>query len=51
MLDQISLLASQTILISVPLVLAAIHQAGALIVFTCAIGLAHALRGPARLQA
>jgi cytochrome c oxidase assembly protein subunit 15 len=40
-----------TLVLRVPLALAAIHQAGALIVFTCAIGLAHALRGPARLQA
>jgi cytochrome c oxidase assembly protein subunit 15 len=39
-----------TLVLRVPLALAAIHQAGALILFTCAIGLAHALRGPPRLQ-
>ncbi len=39
-----------TLVLRMPLVLAAIHQAGALIVFTCAIGLAHALRGPSPLQ-
>ena len=39
-----------TLLLRVPLALAALHQAGALIVFTCAIGLAHSSRGPARLQ-
>ena len=32
-----------TLLLRVPLPLAALHQAGALIVFTCAIGLLHAL--------
>jgi cytochrome c oxidase assembly protein subunit 15 len=34
-----------TLLLRVPLALAALHQSGALIVFTCAIALAHALRG------
>ena len=34
-----------TLLMRVPLPLAAIHQAGAVLVFTCAVGLAHALRG------
>jgi heme A synthase len=29
----------------VPVPLAAMHQVGALVVFTCAIGLAHALGG------
>ena len=38
-----------TLLLRVPVSLAAVHQAGAVLVFTCAIGLAHALR-PARLQ-
>ena len=35
-----------TLLLRVPLPLAALHQAGALAVFTCAIGLRHALRQP-----
>jgi cytochrome c oxidase assembly protein subunit 15 len=35
-----------TLLLRVPLGLAALHQSGALMVFTCAVGLAHALRGP-----
>jgi heme a synthase len=35
------------LLSGVPLPLAALHQCGALIVFTCAIALLHALRGPA----
>ena len=35
-----------TLLLRVPVPLAAIHQAGALVVFTCALGLAHALGGP-----
>ncbi len=39
-----------TLLLRVPLPLAAIHQAGAAIVFTCALGLAHALRRPTRLH-
>ena len=34
-----------TLLAKVPIHLAAIHQAGALVVFTCALGLAHALQG------
>jgi cytochrome c oxidase assembly protein subunit 15 len=38
-----------TLLLVVPLPLAALHQSGAVVVFTCAIGLARALR-PARLQ-
>jgi cytochrome c oxidase assembly protein subunit 15 len=37
-----------TLLLRVPLVLAALHQSGALVVFTCAVGLLHAL---ARTQA
>jgi cytochrome c oxidase assembly protein subunit 15 len=32
-----------TLLLGVPVPLAALHQSGALIVFTCAIALAHAL--------
>jgi heme a synthase len=32
-----------TLLLRVPLSLAALHQAGALVVFTCALGLLHAL--------
>jgi cytochrome c oxidase assembly protein subunit 15 len=39
-----------TLLLRVPLPLAAIHQAGAVVVFTCAVGLAHALRGEKALQ-
>jgi cytochrome c oxidase assembly protein subunit 15 len=39
-----------TLLLRVPLGWAALHQAGAVIVFTCAVGLAHALHAPARLQ-
>jgi len=38
-----------TLLLRVPLALAALHQAGAVVVFTCAIGLFHALAAP-RLQ-
>ena len=38
-----------TLLMRVPVPLAAVHQAGAVLVFTCAVGLAHSLR-PARLQ-
>lgn len=34
-----------TLLLRVPLALAALHQSGAVVVFTCAIVLAHALRG------
>jgi cytochrome c oxidase assembly protein subunit 15 len=40
-----------TLVLRVPLPLAALHQSGAVFVFTCAIGLLHALRGPPRLQA
>jgi len=32
-----------TLLLRVPLPLAALHQSGALVVFTCAVGLWHAL--------
>jgi cytochrome c oxidase assembly protein subunit 15 len=39
-----------TLLLRVPLPLAAIHQAGAVFVFTCAVGLAHALGAPRELQ-
>jgi cytochrome c oxidase assembly protein subunit 15 len=39
-----------TLLARVPIPLAALHQAGALAVFTCALGLAHALQGRERLQ-
>lgn len=39
-----------TLLARVPLPLAALHQAGALVVFTCALGVLHALTRP-RLQA
>ena len=39
-----------TLLLHVPIVLAALHQAGALVVFTCALGLAHSLRRTAPLQ-
>jgi len=39
-----------TLLLRVPLPLAALHQAGALIVFTCAIGVRHALREAPRLH-
>ena len=39
-----------TLLLRVPLAWAAIHQAGAVIVFTCAVGLAHALHARSRLQ-
>ena len=38
-----------TLVLRVPLPLAALHQAGAVVVFTCALGLARALR-PAALQ-
>ena len=40
-----------TLLLQVPLPLAALHQAGAVIVFTCAVGLLHAVGGPRGLQA
>ncbi|MGZ5032925.1 MAG: COX15/CtaA family protein [Usitatibacter sp.] len=39
-----------TLLLRVPLALAALHQAGAMIVFTCAIGVRHALREAPRLH-
>jgi cytochrome c oxidase assembly protein subunit 15 len=39
-----------TLLLRVPLPLAALHQAGALIVFTCAIGVRHALREAPQLH-
>jgi heme a synthase len=39
-----------TLLMRVPVPLAALHQAGAMVVFTCAIGLRHALRAHGRLQ-
>ena len=39
-----------TLLMHVPIPLAAIHQAGALVVFTCALGLAHSLRRTPTLQ-
>jgi len=39
-----------TLLLRVPLPLAAIHQAGAVVVFTCALGLAHAMAGREELQ-
>jgi heme a synthase len=34
-----------TLLLRVPIPLAALHQAGAVLVFTCAVGLAHRLAG------
>jgi cytochrome c oxidase assembly protein subunit 15 len=39
-----------TLLLRVPVPLAAVHQAGAVIVFACAIALRHALRAPAQLH-
>jgi Cytochrome oxidase assembly protein. len=39
-----------TLLLRVPLALAALHQCGALVVFTCALGLLHALARTERLQ-
>ena len=39
-----------TLLMRVPLALAAVHQAGAVIVFTCALGLLHSLSGRRRLH-
>ncbi|HET9471299.1 MAG TPA: COX15/CtaA family protein [Usitatibacter sp.] len=39
-----------TLLLRVPLTLAALHQAGALVVFTCAVGLLHALARTRELQ-
>ena len=39
-----------TLLLRVPLPLAALHQAGAVLLFTCALGVRHALREAPRLQ-
>ncbi|HET9653108.1 MAG TPA: COX15/CtaA family protein, partial [Usitatibacter sp.] len=39
-----------TLLLRVPVPLAALHQAGAVMVFTCALGLRHAMRAAGRLQ-
>jgi cytochrome c oxidase assembly protein subunit 15 len=39
-----------TLLLQVPLALAALHQAGAVLLFTCAIGVRHALREAPRLH-
>jgi len=39
-----------TLLMHVPIALAAIHQSGAVIVFTCALGLLHALTRTEELQ-
>jgi cytochrome c oxidase assembly protein subunit 15 len=39
-----------TLVMRVPLPLAAVHQSGALIVFTCALGVLHSLTGTRRLQ-
>ena len=39
-----------TLLLRVPLPLAALHQAGAVLVFTCALGVRHSLREAPRLQ-
>ena len=39
-----------TLLLRVPLALAALHQAGAVLVFTCALGVRHGLREAPRLQ-
>ena len=39
-----------TLLLRVPIALAAAHQAGAVVVFTCALGLARALTRTWRLQ-
>jgi cytochrome c oxidase assembly protein subunit 15 len=39
-----------TLLLRVPLPLAALHQSGAVVVFTCAVGLLHSLTGARRLQ-
>jgi cytochrome c oxidase assembly protein subunit 15 len=39
-----------TLLLHVPLAVAAMHQAGALVVFTCALGLLHALTRTEELQ-
>jgi heme a synthase len=39
-----------TLLMKVPLPLAAVHQAGAVVVFTCALGVFHSVAGPRKLQ-
>jgi heme a synthase len=39
-----------TLLLRVPVALAALHQAGAVLLFTCAVGVRHALREAPRLQ-
>jgi heme a synthase len=39
-----------TLLLRVPLTLAALHQSGALVVFTCTLGLLHALARTGELQ-
>jgi len=39
-----------TLLLRVPLPLAALHQAGAVFLFTCALGVRHSLREAPRLQ-
>lgn len=44
------LLGITTLLLQVPINLAALHQAGAVALFTCAIGLRHALRQAPQLQ-
>lgn len=44
------LLGIVTLLLQVPIGLASLHQAGAVVVFTCAIGLRHALRPAPRLH-
>lgn len=45
-----ALLGISTLLLNVPLNLAALHQAGAVVLFSCAIGLRHALRPAPQLQ-
>ena len=44
------LLGITTLLMQVPVNLAALHQAGAVALFTCAIGLRHALRQAPQLR-
>ena len=44
------LLGITTLLLQVPVNIAALHQAGAVALFTCAIGLRHALRPAPQLQ-
>jgi cytochrome c oxidase assembly protein subunit 15 len=39
-----------TLVMRVPLPLAALHQAGAVVVFTCALGVLHSLAGSRKLQ-